>query len=150
MNGQSLHRKLPTTAHECTFTLKLQSVSSSIQQVEPFLNSIGNYCTLPKEQKHTVLVLITESVNNAIIHGNKLQEHLYASLGIEFISESSLLCIIEDEGSGFEISSIPNPTLPENLLLEGGRGLYIIEHLANNVQYIRMDKGMRITITVQW
>ena len=42
---------------------------------------------------------------------------------------------MEDEGEGFNPDSLPDPTLEENLLREGGRGVYLINHLMDEVRY---------------
>jgi serine/threonine-protein kinase RsbW len=49
-----------------------------------------------------------------------------------------------DEGSGFNPNVIPDPTLPENLIKDCGRGLFIVRHYVDSM--IFNDKGNRVTV----
>jgi serine/threonine-protein kinase RsbW len=108
--------------------------------------SLNEYQSLTdEEQRDSLMIIITEMMTNAIKHGSKDLADAVVHLGITF-SQDSITCIIEDSGPGFERSSIPDPTLPEYIHREHGRGIYITEHLANAVQYIHTDNTMRIIV----
>lgn len=75
-----------------------------------------------------------EALRNAMLHGNK--EHPEKKVYIETeITDSAITIIVEDEGEGFDHSKVPDPTVGENLLKEGGRGVYLIRHLMDKVKY---------------
>jgi len=42
---------------------------------------------------------------------------------------------VKDEGEGFDYDSIPDPTKPENLENIHGRGIYLMNHLADEVKF---------------
>ena len=50
-----------------------------------------------------------------------------------------------DEGNGFNPDSVPDPTTPENLSKNCGRGLFIVKHYVDTVEF--NDKGNRVTVT---
>ena len=109
------------------------------------LLSLESFTVLDEEKKDALLIIITELMTNAIKHGSKQDEQKDVFLGLTFNVET-VFCIIEDKGSGFERSTIPDPTLPEYILREHGRGIFITEHLADEVRYQYADNTMRIIV----
>ena len=49
---------------------------------------------------------------------------------------------IEDQGNGYDYDNIPDPTLPENINKAGGRGVFLIKHLSDKVEFF--DKGRKV------
>jgi serine/threonine-protein kinase RsbW len=43
--------------------------------------------------------------------------------------------IVKDEGRGFNYENLPDPTAPENLEKIGGRGIFLMKHLSDEVQF---------------
>ena len=88
-----------------------------------------------------IMISVTEAVNNAIKHGN----HEDNSKNVELVclhEEHQLTFIISDEGNGFDPLQLPDPTAPENLLKPGGRGIFLIKNLADEVKF--SDDGAKI------
>jgi len=53
--------------------------------------------------------------------------------------------VIEDQGGGFDVSSVPDPRDPENLLRASGRGLMLIRTFMDEVTF--NDRGNVINLT---
>ncbi len=51
------------------------------------------------------------------------------------IDDESISFIVWDEGKGFDFSNIPDPTLPENLEKTHGRGVFLMNHLADDIEF---------------
>ena len=87
-------------------------------------------------------ISLTELIVNATLHGNKrfLQKVIMGHI----VDKSKAVISIMDEGSGFNPNTIPDPTLPENLIKDCGRGLFIVRHYVDSL--IFNDKGNRVTI----
>ncbi|MER3632266.1 MAG: hypothetical protein C4325_08950 [Blastocatellia bacterium] len=51
---------------------------------------------------------------------------------------------VEDEGEGFDVSSIPDPLDPDNLFKASGRGVLFIFNIMDEVQY--NERGNRLTM----
>ena len=81
-----------------------------------------------------ILIALTEAVNNAITHGNKLDPNKKVNLNMETTTEKVEFTII-DEGPGFNYNDIPDPTLPENLEKLSGRGIFLMKSLADEVDF---------------
>ena len=85
-----------------------------------------------------------EALRNAMIHGNKQNPDKKVTIETE-IKDNSVIIRVEDEGEGFDPALLPDPTLDENLLKESGRGVYLINHLMDEVQY--ENNGRRVVMT---
>ncbi len=83
-----------------------------------------------------------EALRNAMIHGNKLQPDKKVKVEIE-ITREEVTIRVEDEGEGFDVSRLPDPTVDENLLRDSGRGVYLIRYLMDEVRY---EKGGRSVV----
>jgi serine/threonine-protein kinase RsbW len=83
-----------------------------------------------------IKLALEEALINAIKHGNKLDAkknvHIEAHVG-PHVTE----IMIEDEGPGFDRSSVPDPTLEENLDKCSGRGILLMEAYMNRVEWSR-------------
>jgi serine/threonine-protein kinase RsbW len=101
-------------------------------------------CTQPlglsEDQYSNCVIALTEAVNNGIVHGNKRNEAKSVLIEISF-AHPTLTMIIQDEGVGFDPDSLPDPTDPANLLLDGGRGVLIIRALMTRAEFIKIDNG---------
>jgi serine/threonine-protein kinase RsbW len=89
-------------------------------------------------------IILTELFANAIYHGNKGDHSKKVIVG-HVIDKKKVVISIMDEGDGFDPSKVPDPTLPENLIKDCGRGIYIVRNYADKVEFNK--KGNRVTIT---
>ena len=81
-----------------------------------------------------ILVSLTEAVNNAIIHGNRSDES--KSVQIQLRKKNDSLNIrVSDEGRGFDYKNLPDPTAPENLMKIGGRGVFLMQQLSDDISF---------------
>jgi serine/threonine-protein kinase RsbW len=128
-----------------TWYLDLPSERNAIVHVEPFLRGIRGLHVLGERRFHDFVVAITEAVNNAIIHGNQLDANKDVRLEVLVLSQA-VIAMVHDRGSGFDPQAVPDPRLPENLYSEGGRGVFLIRHLADEVTFHHEPGGMRVEI----
>jgi serine/threonine-protein kinase RsbW len=90
-----------------------------------------------------ILIALTEAVNNAIHHGNRLDPSKNVTLGY-VAREDSLLFMVQDQGPGFDYSHLPDPTDPQNIEKPHGRGVFLMRALADNVEFA--DQGATVTM----
>lgn len=121
------------------------SEKKSISEVEPMLDEIKNKIHIPDEFFYNVLVAVTEAVNNAIIHGNRLNPGKKVKCIAEAYN-SSLTFTVIDEGDGFAPEKIADPRTPENLLKDNGRGIFLIRSLSTDVSIKSSSKGTKISM----
>jgi len=86
-------------------------------------------------------VCIVEMIINGIMHGNKEDPNKKIIILYTVDHEKVRISVI-DEGEGFDYRHLPNPLLPENLLKESGRGLFIVKKFMNEMRF--NDRGNRI------
>lgn len=98
----------------------------------------------PDEIIRKMKVSLTELLVNAIYHGNRKDYTKKVVMGHVVTSERTVVSIM-DEGPGFDPKAIADPTLPENLGKDCGRGLYIVRHYVDKTEY--NERGNRIMIT---
>ena len=114
--------------------LKLASKTGSVSQVEPFVENLVNRYNLGPDKKCDILISLTEAVTNAIVHGNCEAEDKTVKVNMK--RETNCLSVrVSDEGDGFDFHSLPDPTSPEHICQCGGRGVYLMRRLADNIRF---------------
>lgn len=117
-----------------TNLLEFPSELENISRVEKLIDDITSSHNISSEIYGKISVAIIEAVNNAILHGNRLD--VSKKVKIEYnIDEEAIQFIVEDEGTGFDFANIPDPTLPENLEKTHGRGIFLMNHLADDIEF---------------
>jgi serine phosphatase RsbU (regulator of sigma subunit)/anti-sigma regulatory factor (Ser/Thr protein kinase) len=79
-------------------------------------------------------ITLTELLANAIGHGNRENHAKKVTIG-HMVNKREAAVAVMDQGAGFDPSSIPDPTLPENLAKDHGRGLYIVRNYVDELTY---------------
>lgn len=90
-----------------------------------------------------VFLGLSEAVSNSIIHGNGMDTDKKVFIHIVHV-ENNLLIEVKDEGFGFPVNCINDPTCFENLKNESGRGIFLIRQIADEVKYC--DGGRKVLI----
>lgn len=128
-----------STEKEVKFPAKAENISIA----EKLIDDITAEKKLSSEIYGNILVAVVEAVNNAILHGNKANPQKHVTVRFNMANRELYFKVI-DEGEGFDYDSIPDPTLPENLEKPFGRGIFLIKHLADEVQF--NEEGNEIEI----
>ena len=114
--------------------VKLPSDFASLVEVENLIDKVCADLGVQEDAYGNVLIAVTEAVNNAIQHGNEENSNLYVDVAVGD-KETEFCFRIKDEGIGFDFNSLPDPTAPENLLKESGRGIFLMRNLADEVEF---------------
>jgi serine/threonine-protein kinase RsbW len=123
--------------------IRITSQSESIAFVEKLVNTICETYHISEDHYGNILVAITEAVNNAIQHGNKANPN--KNIDIAYLSNKDHLRFsVKDEGEGFNFTSLPDPTNPENIEKPNGRGVFLMKHLADKVEF--EDNGSKVVL----
>ena len=119
-----------------------------MSEVENFVHAFLKEEGLPVSQMGFIMLIVCESVNNAITHGNRNDAAKLVYLQIERVGEEVLI-EIEDEGSGFNIQAVPDPTDNKNIRNERGRGIFIIKSLSDSVEFAKNGSLVKIKFRVK-
>ncbi len=111
----------------------------NLRLVEKAIDELSLELDLSDEVYGNVLVATMEATNNAIIHGNNSDPG--KTVKIEMLMEKKELKVhIEDQGNGFDYSTVPDPTAPENLEKINGRGIFLMERLSDEILYLERGR----------
>jgi serine/threonine-protein kinase RsbW len=115
--------------------LNIPSEIGNLRLVEKAIDELSLELDLSDEVYGNVLVATMEATNNAIIHGNNSDPAKNVKIKIQ-LDKKLLKVHIEDQGRGFDFSSVPDPTSPENLEKINGRGIFLMERLSDEILYL--------------
>jgi len=115
-------------------SIQVPSITENIRMIECFIDNAKERFHLDEDMYGNIMIAVTEAVNNAIKHGNASDKSKNVSLSLS-LNESLLKFTIKDEGSGFNFENLPDPTAPENLEKLGGRGIFLMKHLSDEVDF---------------
>ena len=127
-----------------TIRIEIPSLTENIRMIESFIDNAKEKFKLEDDIYGNIMIAVTESVNNAIKHGNKGDKGKSVALVLS-LEDSCIKFQIKDEGNGFDYKNLPDPTAPENLEKIGGRGIFLMKHLADEVKF--EDNGSRIELS---
>ena len=126
--------------------LNLASDPKNVARVESFVEHLVDKYGISPDVYGNILISLTEAVTNAIIHGNDNDESKTVQVRLKK-QKNKLAFLISDEGGGFDFDNLPDPTSPENLLKIGGRGVFLMKQLSDDVVFY--DNGSTVEICFQ-
>jgi len=88
---------------------------------------------------------VAEALANAMIYGNRRDASKRVHMEVELDPER-LSVLVRDEGTGFDPGKVPDPRLPENLERPGGRGIFLIRELMDEVDFIDCGNCVRLVL----
>ncbi len=124
-------------------SLSIPSEFEAVQRVESLIDTVCERLEVNEDSYGNVLIAVTEAVNNAIIHGNKLNKALNVDLFVGD-KETDFCFSVKDQGNGFNFNNLPDPTAPENINKEDGRGIFLMRSLAEEVEFDNEGRDVNI------
>ena len=124
--------------------IQIPSLAENIRIIESFIDNAKEKYSLTDDIYGNIMIAVTESVNNAILHGNKNNKNKNVEIKLS-LKENMIKFLITDEGDGFDYHGLPDPTAPENLNKPGGRGIFLMKHLSDEVQFREEGKVVELT-----
>jgi serine/threonine-protein kinase RsbW len=128
--------------------IQIPSIIENIRIVESFIDNSREKFQIEDDIYGNIMVAVTESVNNAIRHGNKFDKdkNVYLSL---FVEDNQLRFEVQDEGNGFDPDNLSDPTAPENLENPGGRGIFLMRNLCDDVSFSNDGRTVSLTFNIE-
>lgn len=119
--------------------MQIASRMEGITEVEGLINSLCEDFGVEETHYGEILIAMTEAVNNAIVHGNKLDSSKMVDIQVT-VDGNDLQFRIADEGPGFDFDNIPDPTSPENIEKPNGRGVFLMRQLADGCEFEELGR----------
>jgi len=123
-----------------TFELTISSKLEELEAVQKLVGEATMAFGLGEDLAYWMELSVSESVINAIRHGNEFDPGKTAHIRISSDGEK-LEIIVEDQGKGFSLDELADPTQAENLLKPCGRGILIIRSFMDEVNLSRKEGG---------
>ena len=123
-----------------SFELTIPSRLDEMEAVHKLIAAAVREYELTDELAHWIELTISESMINAIQHGNKADPAKNATLKISSTGDA-IEIIVEDQGTGFKLDKIADPTDIANLLKPSGRGILIIRSFMDEVDLTQREGG---------
>lgn len=122
-----------------SFALKMDvtipaRVSAISPLVEAVMTAVRSYARAKELEIETAL---REALANAIRHGCSEDPTKYVQCSVVFEDSRSVLIVVSDPGPGFNPRLLADPTEGEHLYENHGRGIYLINHLMDEVRFKR-------------
>jgi len=127
--------------------ISFPSIADNIGLVEKLINEICSSYGISEDYYGNILVAVTEAVNNAIQHGNKMDPGKKVNLAF-LAKEKNLSFEVSDQGQGFDYKGLPDPTNPENLEKPNGRGVFLMRHLADAVEFFNNGRTVKLNFHI--
>ncbi len=124
--------------------LVFKSDIKNINLVERLIDDLSEKHDLHDDVYGKLLLSVVEAVNNAIVHGNKMD--LDKDVVLEYsLDDTKIDFIITDMGEGFDYNNIPDPTKPENVEKTHGRGIFLMNHLADEIEFTKNGSVVKLS-----
>jgi len=122
----------------------LETMPSRPELIDDFVASLLvkiDQWSVDEQTAFNIKLSLHEAIINAVKHGNQLDPDL--SVQVDIAKQGGQLVIqVNDQGAGFDFTSIPDPITPENLEKLNGRGLFLIQNAMDRVEFT--DQGRTI------
>lgn len=115
---------------------KIESIDSAVTRAVDFAKSKG----FTEDEIFGIDMAVREAVANAVKHGNRLDEHKNVDMTLSN-DKNSIEITIRDYGGGFRVEDVADPTNPENIMKEDGRGILFMQNFVDVVEWHNHPEG---------
>jgi serine/threonine-protein kinase RsbW len=127
--------------------IEISSERENLRIVEKVIDEMSLELNLSDEVYGNILVATMEATNNAIVHGNRANPDKQVRVFMEKI-DGDLLIRIRDQGEGFDYTSVPDPTAPENIEKVSGRGIFLMKRLSDDISFAEQGRVVELKFRV--
>lgn len=123
------------------------SFAGCVEVVEPAVGRVLRTLAengIRNGQLTAVELALREALANAVIHGNCNQSGKRVRVECFQHRDRSLLLVVRDQGSGFDPTGLVDPTKPENIYRDAGRGIFLIRYFMDEVRFARGGREIRM------
>lgn len=109
---------------------KIEAIDEAVQKATAFASEAG----FADDAIFGIDMAVREALVNAVKHGNRLDEDKPVEIELAR-RDAGMEILIRDFGEGFDVSQVPDPTNPENLLKASGRGILFMHNFVDKVEW---------------
>ena len=116
----------------------LDSTLESVDSAEELATGMAERAGFDEDDLLKIGMAVRESMVNAVVHGNRYNANKRVRFAVSH-EQGRFTIRISDEGEGFEISDLPDPLAPENLMRTSGRGIFLIRSFMDEFEMRRLE-----------
>ena len=132
-------------AMEQTVSYTLDSTLETVDHAEEKATRIATELGFAEDEVMQISMAVREGAVNAVLHGNQYAPDKKVILAFERTPDG-LVITIRDQGKGIDLSGIPNPLAPENLLKTSGRGIFLMRSFMDEVEIRPSQTGTEVKL----
>lgn len=133
-------------AHSGEITWRPSSAAEISRLVHDFVKSLEPHCNQNgfKDADLRLRTILEEAALNAFIHGNNCDND--KAITIRWACGETVQFEVIDEGQGFDLNNLPDPTSRDNITKPNGRGVFIIKQYAHSVGWKEGGKHLVVVV----
>lgn len=121
----------------------LRTIEHAVEYVMERCSSCRDYA---RRVQFNFRVGLTEALSNAMLYGNEQDPSKRVRVEVR-MGDRSITARVADQGEGFDPGDVPDPTAPTNLMKSGGRGLFLMRKLLDEVHF--NEQGNVVTLVLR-
>ena len=133
-----------------SFAMKMEvTIPARVTAISPLVDAVMTAVRQRATTKELEIeTALREALANAIKHGCSGDPTKFVQCSVVFEDDKSVLIVVRDPGPGFNAKQLPDPTEGKHLYENHGRGIYLINHLMDEVRFKR--GGAEIHMRSRW
>ena len=136
-------RNFAMTTQRLSYTF--DSTLETVDTAEQAATKIATEAGFDEDVVMQISMAVREASINAVLHGNAYDPGKKVAMEFE-ANGKDLVITIRDQGHGLDVSKIPDPLAPENLMKTSGRGIFLIRSFMDEVQINPSQTGTEVKL----
>jgi serine/threonine-protein kinase RsbW len=114
-----------------------QLLPSTVAAISPFVDRLMSLvATCRSDGSETdIEIAVREALINAVVHGNRDDQDKLVEVVCRCSVDGDISITIRDQGKGFDVNAVPDPTIADNWMSTHGRGIYLMRALMDEVLF---------------
>ncbi len=135
----------PVAMNHKRVSFTLDSTLETVNSAEATASNLATEAGFADDEVMKIAMAVREAAINAVLHGNAYDPAKKVLLEFERTS-GEFVVTIRDQGKGIDLTAIPDPLAPENLLKTSGRGIFLIRSFMDKVEINPSAVGTEIKL----
>jgi serine/threonine-protein kinase RsbW len=128
----------------CRFEANMPASAAAISAVTNGVTQVLAERNWPQDDIVAVELAFREALANAVRHGCRDDASQYVRCWVGYEEPGEVVLVVRDPGSGFDPAAVPDPLDAANRLNPGGRGIFLMRGLMDDVQFADGGREVRM------
>jgi serine/threonine-protein kinase RsbW len=110
---------------------EVEAIPPVVEQIMEVVRQQG--CA--EDSEFEIEVSLYEALANAVEHGCRHDPEKVVEVVVACEEHRGMIIVVRDPGPGFDPATVPSPIVGENIYADGGRGIFLINQLMDEVRF---------------